>query len=133
MCRARRVRAHAERPIRRDRHCRSSSCLPLPSGRAGARDAGTGRRPPGSAGSRTRRSSTRTSRCSSPGATSSTLVFNTLVRLDGTFSVVPELARSWQVSPDGKRVTFQLQRGVKFHDGTDFNADVVKWNIETAS
>jgi len=58
------------------------------------------------------------------------MVFNTLVGLDKSFSVVPELARSWQVSPDGKRVTFQLQRGVKFHDGTDFNADVVKWNIE---
>jgi peptide/nickel transport system substrate-binding protein len=58
------------------------------------------------------------------------MVFNTLVGLDKSFSVVPELARAWQVSPDGKRVTFQLQRGVKFHDGSDFTADVVKWNIE---
>lgn len=58
------------------------------------------------------------------------LVFNTLVGLDKSFNVIPELARSWQVSPDGKRVTFQLQRGVKFHDGTDFNAEVVKWNID---
>ena len=58
------------------------------------------------------------------------LVFNTLVALDGGFNVVPELARAWQVSPDGKRVTFQLQPGVKFHDGTDFNADAVKWNVE---
>src|SRR5262245_19245878 len=58
------------------------------------------------------------------------LVFNTLVGLDKGFNVVPELARAWQVSQDGKRVTFQLQRGVKFHDGTDFNADVVKWNVE---
>ena len=58
------------------------------------------------------------------------LVFNTLVGLDQGFNVVPELARSWTVSQDGKRVTFQLQRGVKFHDGTDFNAEAVKWNIE---
>jgi peptide/nickel transport system substrate-binding protein len=58
------------------------------------------------------------------------MAFNTLVALDRRFNVVPELARSWQVSPDGKRVTFQLQQGVKFHDGTDFNADSVKWNIE---
>jgi peptide/nickel transport system substrate-binding protein len=58
------------------------------------------------------------------------LVFNTLVALDRGFNVVPELARSWQVAPDGKRVTFQLQRGVKFHDGTDFNAEAVKWNLE---
>ena len=58
------------------------------------------------------------------------MIFNTLVGLDSSFKVIPELARSWQVTPDGKRVTFQLQRGVKFHDGTDFNAEVVKWNIE---
>jgi len=58
------------------------------------------------------------------------LIFNTLVGLDKGFNVVPELARAWQVSPDGKRVTFQLQRGVKFHDGTDFTAEVVKWNID---
>jgi peptide/nickel transport system substrate-binding protein len=58
------------------------------------------------------------------------MVFNTLVALDKGFNVVPELARAWQVSPDGKRVTLQLQRGVKFHDGTDFNAEAVKWNIE---
>jgi len=58
------------------------------------------------------------------------MVFNTLVGLDRAFNVVPELARAWQVSPDGKRVTFQLQRGVKFHDGSDFTADVVKWNVE---
>jgi peptide/nickel transport system substrate-binding protein len=57
-------------------------------------------------------------------------MFNTLVGLDKGFNVVPELARAWQVSPDGKRVTFQLQRGVKFHDGTDFTAEVVKWNLE---
>lgn len=58
------------------------------------------------------------------------LVFNTLVGLDKGFNVIPELARSWQVSPDGKRVMFHLQRGVKFHDGTDFTAEVVKWNID---
>lgn len=58
------------------------------------------------------------------------MVFNTLVGLDKSFNIVPELARSWQVSPDGKQVTFHLQRGVKFHDGTDFTAEVVKWNIE---
>src|SRR6185295_19468942 len=50
------------------------------------------------------------------------MVFNTLVALDKGFNVVPELARAWQVSPDGKRVTLQLQRGVKFHDGTASNA-----------
>src|SRR5581483_10248433 len=50
------------------------------------------------------------------------LVCNTLVGLDRSFNVVPELARSWQIAPDGKRVTFHLQPGVKFHDGTDLTA-----------
>src|SRR5262245_37612434 len=58
------------------------------------------------------------------------MICNTLVGLDRSFNVVPELARAWQVSPDGKRVTFQLQPGVKFHDGTDLTAEAVKWNLE---
>src|SRR5262245_43088851 len=58
------------------------------------------------------------------------VICNTLVGLDRSFNVVPELARAWQVSPDGKRVTFQLQPGVKFHDGTSLDAEAVKWNIE---
>ncbi len=38
------------------------------------------------------------------------------------------LAKSWTVSPDGLTYTFELQQGVKFHDGTDFNADAVCYN-----
>jgi len=58
------------------------------------------------------------------------MIYNTLVGLDRGFNVVPELARSWQIAPDGKRVTFQLQRGVKFHDGTEFTPETVKWTVE---
>jgi peptide/nickel transport system substrate-binding protein len=58
------------------------------------------------------------------------VIYNTLVGLDSNFNVIPELARAWQVAADGKKITFQLQKGVKFHDGTDFTADVVKWNVE---
>ena len=43
----------------------------------------------------------------------------------GTFKVRPCLATSWEPSEDGKAITFHLRRGVKFHDGTDFNADAV--------
>lgn len=44
--------------------------------------------------------------------------------------VEPSLAKSWEVSPDGLTYTFHLQEGVKFHDGTDFNAEAVKFNID---
>jgi peptide/nickel transport system substrate-binding protein len=42
----------------------------------------------------------------------------------------PCLAESWTVSPDGPTYTFNLRKGVKFQDGTDFNAEAVKFNIE---
>jgi peptide/nickel transport system substrate-binding protein len=40
------------------------------------------------------------------------------------------LSTAYQVAPDGKSVTFTLRKGVKFHDGTDFNAAAAKWNLE---
>jgi peptide/nickel transport system substrate-binding protein len=58
------------------------------------------------------------------------LVYNTLVRYGTDFSIQPELAESWQIENDGRRIIFKLKSGVKFHDGTDFNAAAVKWNIE---
>ncbi|MCY6485664.1 ABC transporter substrate-binding protein [Clostridium aestuarii] len=42
----------------------------------------------------------------------------------------PSLATEWKVSDDGKVYTFKLREGVKFHDGTDFNAEAVKVSIE---
>jgi peptide/nickel transport system substrate-binding protein len=44
--------------------------------------------------------------------------------------LVPMLATSWTVSKDGLTYTFKLRQGVKFHDGTDFNAEAVKFNVE---
>lgn len=44
--------------------------------------------------------------------------------------VEPSLAESWDVSTDGLTYTFHLKKGVKFQDGTDFNAEAVKFNID---
>src|SRR5690625_507501 len=49
---------------------------------------------------------------------------------DDSFEVKPGLAHDWQISGDGMKYTFQLEEGVKFHDGTDFNAEAVKVNFE---
>jgi len=54
----------------------------------------------------------------------------TLVRTDEAGAPVPWLAKAWKVDAQAKTITFTLEKGVKFHDGTDFNADVVKWNLE---
>lgn len=48
----------------------------------------------------------------------------------GTVDLEPCLAESWESSEDGLAWTFVLRQGVKFHDGTDFNADAVKFNFD---
>ena len=57
-------------------------------------------------------------------------VYETLVWLDARGNVIPWLAERWEVSPDGLTYTFYLRKGVKFHDGSEFNATVVKANID---
>lgn len=58
------------------------------------------------------------------------LIYNTLVSLNPDFSIGPELAERWETSDDGKRVVLHLRTGVKFHDGTDFNAAAAKFNLD---
>jgi len=62
-----------------------------------------------------------------------TAVYDRLLRLsvDGT-KLEPQLAESWSFAPDGAYLEFKLRTGVKFHDGTPFDAEVVKTNIERA-
>ncbi|RVP98817.1 ABC transporter substrate-binding protein [Sinorhizobium meliloti] len=58
-------------------------------------------------------------------------VYDGLVRFkDGTLEVEPALAESWKISDDGKTYTFKLRQGVKFHDGSDFDAEAVKFNFD---
>ncbi len=47
----------------------------------------------------------------------------------GTLDLEPALAEKWSVSPDGRTFTFTLRRNVKFHDGTEFDANAVKVNF----
>jgi peptide/nickel transport system substrate-binding protein len=57
-------------------------------------------------------------------------IYETLVsQTPGTTTLVPGLATSWKNSGGGKTWTFQLRRGVKFHDGTPFNAAAVCANF----
>jgi len=56
--------------------------------------------------------------------------YDFLVRYDENFNIQPRLAESWDVTPDGKSITFHLKKGVKFHDGTPFNAAAVKANLD---
>jgi peptide/nickel transport system substrate-binding protein len=44
--------------------------------------------------------------------------------------VLDKLATDYKIAPDGKSITFSLRKGVKFHDGTPWNAEAAKWNLE---
>jgi peptide/nickel transport system substrate-binding protein len=58
-------------------------------------------------------------------------VFEALVFINpDTLQADPALAASWTVAPDGLSVTFKLQDGVKWHDGSDFTADDVVFSIK---
>ena len=58
-------------------------------------------------------------------------IYDTLVQFDENgFDLKPGLATKWTVTPDGLNYTFELRKGVKFHDGTAFNAAAVKFNFD---
>lgn len=57
------------------------------------------------------------------------LIFNTLLALKPDSSIGPELADSWTLSDDGLVLTLRLHPGIKFHDGTPFDAEAVKFNL----
>ena len=59
-------------------------------------------------------------------------VFDRLVEVevkDGKSEIVPSLAKSWDISEDGKTYTLHLMEGVKFHNGEDFKADDVVYSL----
>jgi len=60
-------------------------------------------------------------------------VFEGLTRIGPDGTVLPGLAASWTISPDGLTYTFALRKGAKFHDGTDFEATDVVFSYERAT
>jgi ABC-type transport system substrate-binding protein len=59
-------------------------------------------------------------------------MYDTLIRRspkDGQ-TIIPDLAHKWDIAPDGKKYTFHLRKGVKFHDGAPFTAEDVKATFE---
>ncbi|MGI9355020.1 MAG: ABC transporter substrate-binding protein [Rhizobiaceae bacterium] len=59
-------------------------------------------------------------------------VFEGLTRINANGEVKPALAESWEISEDGKTYTFKLRSGVKYHDGSDFDAEDVKFALDRA-
>lgn len=58
-------------------------------------------------------------------------IFETLLNFgEQDTTINPGLAKEWEAAEDGLTYTFQLEEGVKFHDGTDFNAEAVVKNFE---
>jgi peptide/nickel transport system substrate-binding protein len=67
----------------------------------------------------------------STGKKASFHISETLLEFDeANNQVLPKLAESWDAAPDGLTYTFNLRTGVKFHDGTDFNADAVVTSLQ---
>lgn len=58
------------------------------------------------------------------------MVYEPLVTYADGGKIEPCLAEKWDISPDGKEITFYLRKGVKFSDGSDFNAEAAKKNID---
>lgn len=58
------------------------------------------------------------------------MLYEPLVSYGANGKLVPALAESWDISADGKTYTFKLRPNVKFSDGTDFNAAIVKKNFD---
>src|SRR6056300_1743583 len=59
-------------------------------------------------------------------------VFEGLTRFASDGSIIPGLAKSWNISADGTQYTFHLHGNVKFHDGTTMDANDVKFSLDRA-
>ncbi len=60
-------------------------------------------------------------------------VFSGLVTLDKDLKIQPDLAESWEISPDGKVYTFKLRKNALFHDGRPVTAEDFKYSLDRAA
>ena len=67
---------------------------------------------------------------SNPAEAVNRMMYENLLKFDEKLKIVPGLAEKWEQSKDGLTWTFFLRKGVKFHDGTPFNAEAVKVFVE---
>lgn len=58
------------------------------------------------------------------------LVFDTLTGLDEYYRATPSIITEWKPENDFTEYELTIREGIKFHDGTELTADIVKWNIE---
>jgi peptide/nickel transport system substrate-binding protein len=57
-------------------------------------------------------------------------VVERMLDYDANQEIIPWLAESWDAAADGKSITIKLRKGIKFTDGSEFNAEVARWNYQ---
>ncbi|ARK29926.1 ABC transporter substrate-binding protein [Halalkalibacter krulwichiae] len=57
-------------------------------------------------------------------------IYENLARYNENGEVEPWLAEGWEADPSSNKIEVELKQGIQFHDGTPFNAEAVKWNLE---
>jgi peptide/nickel transport system substrate-binding protein len=60
-------------------------------------------------------------------------IFNGLTKYDKNIKIIGDLAESWDISPDGLKITFHLRKGVKWHDGVEFTSDDIIFTYKTVT
>ena len=58
-------------------------------------------------------------------------IFSSLVKINEALEFIPDLASTWEVSPDGLTWTFRLRKDVLWHDGRKFTAEDIKFTFDT--
>ncbi len=66
-----------------------------------------------------------------PDHTHATIWSERILDLKKTGDLIPNLAESYEISPDLKTITIRLKKGIKYQDGTEFNAKALQWSLQT--